>query len=177
MAERIYAIRHVSMKDEDGQPMWWNNYDGWVSPGPREAFNAEERAEVDLPIDGEWVESQTVTVRDRLACWVDFFKEVQTFPGEDAILAMSDRCDDGEAIGFAIGDNLDGYDNGMEVVEHLPPHFVDERRVQASAAAAEVKDDEEEQYEAVMPDGTRLPWDERLRTVGACMVPKEMSNG
>ncbi len=31
-------------------------------------------------------------------------------------------------------------------------------------------------YEALLPDGTRCQWDERLRTVGALRVPKEEDN-
>jgi hypothetical protein len=35
-----------------------------------------------------------------------------------------------------------------------------------------VSDEDEDAYEAVLPDGTRCQWDERLRAAGALRVPK-----
>lgn len=40
-----------------------------------------------------------------------------------------------------------------------------------------VSDDDDDAYEALLPDGTRCPWDERLRATGALRVPKEPTYG
>lgn len=39
-----------------------------------------------------------------------------------------------------------------------------------------VSDNDDDAHEALLPDGTRCPWDERLRIVGAHRVPKKVGD-
>ena len=35
---------------------WWNNDNGWGHKSTADIFTADEKATLNLPIDGEWVE-------------------------------------------------------------------------------------------------------------------------
>lgn len=73
--------------------------------------------------------------------------------GGMAVLITADKIM-GKSTADIIEDFLD--DEGLAGVQN------------PSAKAADA-----EEFEALMPDGSRVPWDERLRTAGALMVPKE----
>lgn len=46
---------------------------------------------------------------------------------------------------------------------------------QLSLVEADDEPDDDDLYQALLPDGTRCDWDERLRTAGAARVPREVS--
>ena len=56
---------------------------------------------------------------ERLACWVDFFREVEA-PTLDQAIEMFE-AEQGTFTGHAVGDNLDGYEPDFEYLELPPP--------------------------------------------------------
>ena len=48
----MYRIRSLTERDDEGQPLYWSNVDGWGLPG--DTFTREERDSLSLPIGGEW---------------------------------------------------------------------------------------------------------------------------
>lgn len=56
---KIFLVRargaNPDLTDDDGQPLWWNNEAGWSEMGNALVFTAEEQANVNLPLGGEWV--------------------------------------------------------------------------------------------------------------------------
>lgn len=63
----IYHIRSITEKDgETGNPLWWNNKEGWVDHGDAWGFSPEEFKTLNLPIGGEWIPQpcNNVTIDD-----------------------------------------------------------------------------------------------------------------
>jgi hypothetical protein len=43
-------------RDPDGERLYWNNADGWVSRATATVFTSGQRMRLNLPIGGRWVE-------------------------------------------------------------------------------------------------------------------------
>lgn len=51
----VFVVRSLNQIDDDtGEPLYWNNCDGWVDYGSATAFAADELTCLNLPIGGAW---------------------------------------------------------------------------------------------------------------------------
>lgn len=53
MAKYVVRARHET--DDEKQPLYWNNVDGWVSRDSATLFTVEEMERFTLPRGGLWV--------------------------------------------------------------------------------------------------------------------------
>ena len=53
-SDETRAIRSLTAKDDDGQPLYWSNEWGWGSGDSCQLFTGQDHVECNLPIGGEW---------------------------------------------------------------------------------------------------------------------------
>jgi hypothetical protein len=51
---QTYIIRDT-VAVYDGEHSYWSNVDGWVAIQDADVFTEQERAELNLPVGGEWI--------------------------------------------------------------------------------------------------------------------------
>lgn len=60
-------------------------------------------------------------IRERMACWVDFYREVEAGTAEEALEIDFDLP--GDELGHTVGDMLDSNGHRPEIVESLPTSY------------------------------------------------------
>lgn len=58
---RIYLVRALAERDDDGTLLWWSNDAGWATIDQAIVFSEEEHRTLKAPLGGEWVQFTEVT--------------------------------------------------------------------------------------------------------------------